>query len=165
MRSEAFLLPNQEQLPDPWLTGKASQGWSDAKEPHGKHTLRYSQHPALPLLTSGRDEDLHGNAERSHSPLGDSGHTDGASGVGGHHGQHGLGAVQPGLGGCNLLERGREENPGLGKAGKPGNLLKTVPLATFGAALLSQPAGSTAPGYLGRRMALCARAGWDRGRS
>lgn len=162
MRNEAFLLPDQ----DPWPTGKAPEGgWSDAKWPHGKHTLGYSQHPALHLLTTVRDEDLHGNAERSHSPLGDSSHTDGAGGVGGHHGQHSHAAIQPDLIGDDLQERGREETPGLGKAGKPGDLLRIVPLATFGAALLSQLTGSAAPGYLQRRMALCARAGWDRERS
>lgn len=128
MRSEAFLLPNQ----DPWLTGKASEGGRIyAKWTNGKHTLCYSQHPALHLLTTGRDEDLHRNAERSHSPLGDSSHTDGAGGIGGHHGQHGHAAIQPGFVGDDLTERGKEENPGAGEGRETCVFTENCPLGNL----------------------------------
>ena len=77
---------------------------------HPRHTGRGGH-----LLTAARDEDLHRAAERSHSPFGDGSHADGAGGVGGHHGQDGHAGVLPGFSGAVLLERGREEKPGLGE--------------------------------------------------
>lgn len=117
------------KVPDSWLiawpTGKVSEGgWRDAKWPWpGKESVLPRHPPLHPcctgrnshLLTATRDEDLHRAAERSHSPFGDGSHTDRAGGIGGHHGQDGHAGVRLGFSGDVLLERGREEKPGLGE--------------------------------------------------
>lgn len=160
MRSEAVLLPNQ----DPWLTGKASEEVMPNSLMESTPWAIPSIQPCTSLPLVGMKISL-GMLKGPTPPLVTAATRMEQVALVATTGSTATLPFSRTSSDTICRREEREENPGLGKAGKPGDLLRTVPLATFGAALLSQLRGSAAPGYLERRMALCARAGWDRERS